>query len=121
MDDPTLFFPIKRLKNGDYINTVYETKYRQYDPGVYVELSSGGLELPKHSKLVKAKFYFKNKKTGKVITKTSNKVKYQYIKVKPVKGYSPYKATVWYKDKNNCFRNGHAPEYQPECVRIIYL
>ena len=61
--------------------------------------SSGGLENPKHTRLVKAKFYFKNKKTGKVITKTSKKVKYNEIVVKPVKGYSPYKAVVWYKDK----------------------
>ena len=61
--------------------------------------SSGGLENPKHTRLVKAKFYFKNKKTGKVITKTSTEVKYNEIVVKPVKGYSPYKATVWYRDK----------------------
>lgn len=99
IDDPTDFFPTKKLKNGDYINTVYATEYRQYDPGVYVQCSSGGLENPKYTKLLKAKFYFKNKKTGKIITKTSTKVKYNEIVVKPVKGYSPYKATVWYKDK----------------------
>lgn len=99
VDDPTNYFPTKRLKNGDVLDTVYETEYRQYSPGVYVELTAGGLEPSKHTKLIKAKFYFKNKKTGKVITKTSSKVKYHYIVVKPVKGYSPYKATVWYKDK----------------------
>lgn len=99
IDDPTVYFPTKKLKNGDYLDTVYETKHRQYSPGVYVELSSGGLEKAKHTKLKKAKFYFKNKKTGKIITKVSKKVKYDTIKVKPKKGYSPYKATVWYKDK----------------------
>lgn len=62
--------------------------------------SSGGLENPKHTRLVKVKFYFKNKKTGKVIIKTSTKVKYNEIVVKPIKGYSLYKATVWYKIKN---------------------
>lgn len=99
VDDPTYYFPTKKLKNGDVVDTVYETKYRQYNPGVYVELTGGGLTPSKHTKLIKAKFYFKNKKTGKVITKTSNKVKYNTIVVKLVKGYSPYKATVWYKDK----------------------
>ncbi|MBR3140912.1 MAG: hypothetical protein IKF11_08630, partial [Methanobrevibacter sp.] len=71
----------------------------QYNPGVYVQLNGGGLTDAKHTKLVKAKFYFKNKKTGKIITKTSKKVKYSTIKVKPIKGYTPYKATVWYKEK----------------------
>lgn len=98
IDDPTVYFPTKKLKNGDYINTMYETKYRQYYPGVYVELTGGGLTLAKHTKLIKAKFYFKNKQTGKIITKTSNKVKYDTIKIKPIKGYSPYKAKVWYRD-----------------------
>ena len=95
---PTVYFPTKKLKNGDYINTMYETKYRQYYPGVYVEARLSGLEYPQHTKLIKAKFYFKNKQTGKIITKTSNKVKYDTIKVKPIKGYSPYKAKVWYRD-----------------------
>ena len=89
----------KKLKNGDCLNTVYETKYRQYYPGVYVEATGGGLSYAKHTKLVKAKYYFKNTKTGKVITKTSSKVRADCIVVKPIKGYNPYKATVWYKDK----------------------
>lgn len=100
IDDPTGIFPTKRLKNGDHACTVYETKYRQYNPGVYVETYNQGLEYPKHTKLIKAKFYFKNKKTGKIITKTSSKVHAKTsIIVKPIKGYSPYKATVWYRDK----------------------
>lgn len=99
IDDPTKFFPTKKLKNGDRISTVYETKYRQYDPGVYVEAYHSGMDGAKHTKLVKAKFFFKNKKTGKVISKTSSKVKYNNIVLKPIKGYSPFKAAVWYKDK----------------------
>ena len=88
----------KKLKNGDHIDTVYETKYRQYYPGVYVEATGGGLSYPKHTKLLKAKYFFKNKKTGKIITKTSKKVKYYSIVIKPIKGYVPYKAKVWYRD-----------------------
>lgn len=98
IDGPTGYFPSKKLKNGDRIYTMYETKYRQYSPGVYVEARLSGLEDPQHTKLIKAKFYFKNKQTGKIITKTSNKLKYDTIKVKPIKGYSPYKAKVWYRD-----------------------
>lgn len=89
----------KKLKNGDYIDTVYETEYRQYYPGVYVQANGGGLTDAKHTKLLKAKYYFKSKSTGKVITKTSKKVKYDGIVIKPIKGYVPYKATVWYKDR----------------------
>ena len=100
IDDPTDIFPTKKLKNGDHACTVYETKYAQYYPGVYVQTYNQGLDYPKHTKLIKAKFYFKNKKTGKIITKTSSKVLSKTtLMVKPIKGYSPYKATVWYKDK----------------------
>lgn len=98
IDDPTKYFPTKKLKNGDYVNTVYETEYKQYYPGVYVECTSGGLEKAKHTKLIKAKFYFKNKKTGKIISKTSRNANYNTIKVNPITGYSPFKAKVWYRD-----------------------
>ena len=99
VDDPTYYFPQKKLKNGDRLYTVYSTKYGQYNPGVYVEARLSGLENPQHTKLVKAKFYFKNKSTGKVITKSSSKVRWDTIKVSPVGGYSPYKVKVWYRDK----------------------
>ena len=98
IDDPTTYFPVAKLKNGDSISTMYETKHRQYEPGVYVESFYKGLEAAKHTKLVKAKFFFKDKKTGKVITKTSSEVKNGAIVIDPISGYSPYKATVWYKD-----------------------
>lgn len=94
IDDPTDEFPHKRLKNGDDLYSIYVTKDRQYNRGVYVQL---GYDY-QHTKLLKAKFYFKNKVTGKVITKTSSKFKYNAIKVNMVNGYSPYKAKVWYRD-----------------------
>ena len=98
IDDPTGFFPTKRLKNGDNIFTVYETEYKQYSPGVFVQCSSDGLNSAKHTKVLKVKFYFKNKKTGKVITKTSKKVRYNGVSIKPIKSFSPYKAKVWYRE-----------------------
>lgn len=90
---------IKKLKNGDGLYTIYTTEYGQYYPGVYVQGFSSGIELPKHTKIIKAKFFFKNKKTGKVITKTTKKVSHSTIKVNLVNGYLPYKVTVWYKDR----------------------
>ena len=89
---------VKKLKNGDGLYTIYSTKYGQYYPGAYVQGFSSGIELPKHTKIIKAKFFFKNKKTGKVITKTSKNGGYA-INVNLVNGYIPYKVTVWYKDK----------------------
>ena len=94
IDDPTDYFPHKRLKNGDDLYSVYSTRDMQYKKGVYVQM---GYDYA-HTKLVKAKFYFKNKLTGKVITKTSSNAKYSAIKVNMVNGYSPYRATVWYRD-----------------------
>ena len=99
IDDPTIYYPSKKLKNGDRIYTVYSSEYKQYNPGVYIESSAGGREYPKHTKLIKAKIFFKNKRTGQVITKVSSKVRYHTIKVNMIRGYSPYKATVWYRDK----------------------
>jgi hypothetical protein len=95
------YFPTKRLKTGDFAWTVYEwKKNRQYAPGVYVELghSDGGLDLPAHTKLLKVKFYFKNK-NGHVATKTSTNVHYECVKVHQINGYTPYKAKIWYKTK----------------------
>ena len=89
---------VKKLKNGDGLYTIYSTEYGQYYPGAYVQGVSSGIELPKHTKIIKAKFFFKNKKTGKVITKTSKNGGYA-INVNLVNGYLPYKVTVWYKDK----------------------
>lgn len=94
IDDPTDDFPHKRLKNGDHLYSVYSTRDMQYKKGVYVQMGYDYL----HTKLVKAKFFFKNKVTGKVITRTSSDAKYSAIRVNMINGYSPYKATVWYRD-----------------------
>lgn len=99
IDNPTVDLPVKKLKNTDRIYTVYETKHKQYDPGVYIICKSKEMEKQKHTKLLKAKYYFKNKNTGKIITKTSSKVTHNSIIIKPIKEYTPYKATVWYKDR----------------------
>ena len=91
----------KKLKNGDTIQYAYETKYgRQYDPGVTVEAlcyKYGDLDSAKHTKLKKATVWFK--KNGKVIKRSSSKVRYDSITVKLVKGYKAYKVKVYYKNK----------------------
>lgn len=93
-------YPVtKKLKNRDVIATNYE-KYsgRQYNPGVYAEVSyGGGLEKAKHTKLIKCIVWFKNA-NGKIAVKSSSKVYYNwFIKVGLKKGYTPYKAKIWYK------------------------
>lgn len=92
--------PFKKLKNGDKLDTLYDTGEDSSYTGVSLMASYGNNPAgAHHTKLMKAKFFFKNKKTGKIITKTSKKVKDNIIKVKPVKGYTPFKVNVWYKDK----------------------
>ena len=95
------YFPSKSINKYDEIHTVYETKYMQYSPGVFVEARyKYGLDNPIKIKLVKAKVWFKNKKTGKIITRTSSKTQGGYdIYFKLIKGYTPYKAKVWYRNK----------------------
>lgn len=93
-----------KLKNGDVIAGYVEYKGNmQFDKGTGVTcwyLGSGlneDLE-PHFTKLVKVKFYFKNKK-GKVKTKTVSSKGTSHIKTNLIKGYTPYKAVVWYKMK----------------------
>jgi hypothetical protein len=91
----------KIFKNGDaVVGYVEYNGNMQFDRGTgvtawYVGSGYNGDIEPHHTKLVKVKFFFKNKK-GKVKTKT---VKGQggHISTKLIKGYTPYKATVWYK------------------------
>ena len=90
-----------KFKNGDAVaGYVTYTGNMQFDKGTGVTawyLGSGldGDIEPHHTKFVKAKFFFKNKK-GKVKTKTV-KGTGAHISTKLIKGYTPYKATVWYK------------------------
>ena len=93
----------KILKNGDAIAGYVEYKGNmQFGKGTGVTTwfvgngNNGDIE-PHHTKLVKVKFFFKNK-NGKVKTKTV-KGNSAHISTKLIKGYVPYKATVWYTTK----------------------
>ena len=89
------------LKSGDAIAGYVEYKGNmQFSKGTgvtcwYVGSGVNGDIEPHHTKLIKAKFFFKNK-NGKVKTKTVSG-KGGHISTKLIKGYTPYKATVWYK------------------------
>ena len=99
IDDPTGdAFPKKSLKNGDNVNTRYESKGSAKERGVYLQFMRGSSGA-KHTKVLKVKVFFKNKKTGNVIVKTRTKVVGDVLFVKQVKGYSPFKASVWFKHK----------------------
>lgn len=91
-----------KLKNGDAI-----AGYVSYDGNMMFDKGTGvtswyigsGLDgdmEPHHTKFVKVKFFFKNKK-GKVKTKTV-KGSGAHISTSLIKGYTPYKAKVWYKE-----------------------
>ncbi|MEE1135043.1 MAG: hypothetical protein UHW60_09745 [Methanobrevibacter sp.] len=90
-----------KLKNGDVIAGYVEYNGNmQFSKGTgvtcwYVGSGYNGDIDPHHTKLVKAKFYFKNK-NGKVKTKTVKKTS-AHISTKLIKGYTPYKAVVWYQ------------------------
>ena len=92
-----------KLKNGDAIaGYVTYTGNMQFSKGTgvttwYVGNGMNGDIEPHHTKLVKAKFYFKNSK-GKVKTKTV-KGNSAHISTILIKGYKPYKAVVWYQTK----------------------
>ena len=93
----------KILKNGDAIAGYVEYKGNmQFGKGTgvttwYVGNGNNGDIEPHHTKLVKVKFFFKNN-NGKVKTKTV-KGNSAHISTKLIKGYVPYKATVWYTTK----------------------
>ncbi len=90
-----------KLKNGDAIaGYVTYAGNMQFEKGTgvtswYVGSGYNGDIEPHHTKLVKVKFFFKNSK-GKVKTKTV-KGNSAHISTNLIKGYTPYKATVWYK------------------------
>lgn len=92
-----------KLKNGDAIAGYVEySGNMQFEKGTgvvawYVGNGMNGDIEPHHTKIVKVKFYFKNAK-GKVKTKTVKK-KGAHVSTKLIKGYTPYKAKVWYKTK----------------------
>ena len=93
----------KKLNKRDILWTFYEPRDAQFKKGVYAKTYDvkNPLDGHSHSMIYKAKFYFKNKKTGKIISKTA-KLKadkfygWKDIKVKPIKGYKPIETKVWY-------------------------
>ena len=93
----------KKLNKRDILWTFYEPRDAQFKKGVYAKTYDvkDPLDGFPHSMIYKAKFYFKNKKTGKIISKTA-KLKadkfygWKDIKVKPIKGYKPIETKVWY-------------------------
>ena len=93
----------KVFKNGDAIAGYVEYKGNmQFSKGTgvtswYVGNGLNGDIEPHHTKLMKAKFFFKNKK-GKVKTKTVKGNGGGHISAKLIKGYTPYKAQVYYKN-----------------------
>lgn len=92
----------KKVK-GDYIDTAYFKHNSQYKKGVYTFCSNAKKPLDgiSHTYITKAKFFFKNKKTGKIITKTiktknAKGYEWDYPHTKLISGYTPIKAKIWY-------------------------
>nr|WP_295000710.1 hypothetical protein [uncultured Methanobrevibacter sp.] len=88
----TLKMNSKKKVEGEWMFAEYETRNgAQFPRGAFIwgDISD---ESPGYIAL-KAKFFFKNKKTGKIITKTA---KYPNLHVKLVKGYTPIKTEVVY-------------------------
>ena len=91
-----------KLKNGDAIEGYVEYKGNsQFSKGTgvtswFIGTGINGDIEPHHTKLIKAKFYFKNK-AGKVKTKTVNGNGGGHIRTNLISGYTPYQAIVWYQ------------------------
>ena len=97
--------PSKTLKTGDTLYSGYSTKsYGQLARGLHLNILNGGLSgNPLHTKVIKAKFYYKNKKTGTYKVKTYTKIKNDkigiHIQSPLIKGYKPVKAKIWYTSR----------------------
>lgn len=102
---------IKKLRNGDAITTFIQKKNGEFKKGVNVDSWFTGGDNPdkssrgaKYTKIIKAKFYFKNKKTGKIIAKKSKGNLEEYegelYRSLPhtdlIKGYKPFQTKIWY-------------------------
>ena len=86
-----------KLNNGDAIAGYVEYEdNKQYDKGTGVVAwyaGSDGEDIDSHhTKIVKTKFFFKNKSTGEKLKKKVNGTKTDLID-----GFTPYKAKVWYE------------------------
>lgn len=91
-----------KFSNGDAIAGYVEYDGNmQFDRGTgvtswYIGSGYDGDIEPHHTKLVKAKFYFKDS-NGHKITKTV-RGSGGHISTSLIDGYTPYKAKVWYKN-----------------------
>ena len=97
----------KKLKSGDEISVFLQKKNGQYKKGVYTDVWYAGSDAdidPHYTMILKAKLYFKNTKTGKIMTKTTKAKLFTYngeiYRDMPsstlIKGYTPIKAKIWY-------------------------
>ena len=92
-----------KLKTGQKLVGFYKTTSKgMYYKGVHIgTLLQPGQGDTSNTKLLKAKVFFKNK-AGKTISKTYTSVTSKGFNMKLIKwvsGYTPVKATVWYKHR----------------------
>lgn len=93
-----------KFRNGDAIAGYVEYKGNsQFNKGTgvtawYIGSGYNGDIVPHHTKLIKAKFFYKNKK-GAVKTKIVKGNGGGHISTGLIKNYTPYKAIVWYQTK----------------------
>ena len=92
----------KKLKTGDKLLAITNSGFGQYGRSINIgTLINVGQEGQHSTKLLKAKVYFKNKYTGKIIVKKAKAIKHNY-NIKPLKWIdklSPLKAKIWYKPR----------------------
>ena len=85
------------FKNGDYF-WAHVVKRDGQDPrGVYVDnrrVFNGNLGGSQSHHVIKAKYYFKNTKTGKIKTKISTSL--NMMRCDLIDGYTPIKVKIWY-------------------------
>ena len=89
----------KTLSHDDYLEVYYNTQMGQYGKGLTVSLSGYYPVFgPFYNKITKVKAYYKNKKTGKIVTKTKKMGYYgTYAHFGVKKGYKLYKVKVWHR------------------------
>lgn len=91
-----------KLKNGDAIaGYVTYNGNSQFNIGTgvtawYIGSGTNGDIEPHHTKLIKAKFFFKDKNGNKKIKKVKGNG--GHIETGLIKNYTPYKVKVWYKE-----------------------
>ena len=90
----------KYLPNNDNLMVYYTTENGQYGKGLTVTASDGYNPYigPFYNKITKVKAFYKNKKTGKIVTKTKKLGYYGvYAHFGVKKGYKLYKVKVWHR------------------------